>query len=462
MKSPFHPNLDERDQLVQQKSSWLALLSMFTIYLVISIYYGIRGEVVPWSTQILFYSSLLIFVISSMYQEGIQFQVPGLPESPETLEQPALVRSIPWLMVLTGITTVLFNGISFGLYSFHTGHSLATSLIPFVSTLVIFPFYYGLAYFVRRGLPQFISLAQFFFIIIFLSYCLSTLIPLFNSNTSTAPWPGYSGVLLFTIITTGWISYGLIRFNTSLLKVSNSFPEKNTKWEEIGLYFLFAIIVVLGLIAAPFYSNSFPISAIFAIALPTAIIWLFLSVIFSKKRWNILVALLSVCLVIVLGFSLWAHYTNPSYLCKNTSQTSLTGLYPDGMDGTSFYVDCQYRFDAEYANDWSVSTVKKDSTFLDNEVKRIQLGNSQDGYQIRVFHSSPTRSIQDWQTYLLKSTPSLTIADPLVINNETSLNHLHSSQQELYFIPNQDNLIVFQLTPSAYLQSFIVRSYNTF
>ena len=107
---------DERIEHARNHSSWVALIALFATYIIVTLGYGFLDQPVPGPLQLTFYVPLITFVIMNMKQDGFQFSLPWIKETETTLEQPAIIRSVPWLFAVTGIlaavTNILINPIT--------------------------------------------------------------------------------------------------------------------------------------------------------------------------------------------------------------------------------------------------------------------------------------------------------------------------------------------------------------
>ncbi len=144
---------DER--LVQQRNqtAWYTLIVNFLIFMAISAVYALGGQHLPLVLQIMFYVPLVVFFLLGIRKGGLAFTIPGIPESDETLDQPAAVRSLPWVVLVTTIVQPFFIDVLGAIHGYAIGvYPLSEALVRGLPSLLLSPFLaYWFAFLVKRA-----------------------------------------------------------------------------------------------------------------------------------------------------------------------------------------------------------------------------------------------------------------------------------------------------------------------
>ena len=103
---------DERQAEVRNHSSYVAFCAFILAYLGIALISTARDSYVPLSTQVLFVATIIVFAARILHDEGAQFRVPFIIETKTSLNQPQAVRSLPWILLVSGLGITPFGSIA--------------------------------------------------------------------------------------------------------------------------------------------------------------------------------------------------------------------------------------------------------------------------------------------------------------------------------------------------------------
>ena len=129
---------DERQTYEQYRSSWQLIVLFFISYLLIGCVYAVQDKLMPWALQGIGAVIFIGFIWSNVTRDGYQFSLPVLGENEHTREQSALIRAIPWLLVMEATTIFLFDNTLTPLASYlKGGTSLLDLLLGSIGGLLI-------------------------------------------------------------------------------------------------------------------------------------------------------------------------------------------------------------------------------------------------------------------------------------------------------------------------------------
>lgn len=109
---------DERQATIRNRSSYFAFCALVFTFLCIALVSAARGLYVAKSTQILFVVAVIVFTIRLLHDEGAQFRVPFIMETKTSLDQPQAIRSLPWIILLSGLMITPLAALSHGFYDY--------------------------------------------------------------------------------------------------------------------------------------------------------------------------------------------------------------------------------------------------------------------------------------------------------------------------------------------------------
>lgn len=98
---------DERQVGLRDAAAWKSFLGLGLVYLAIGIFFALNAQPVPMSTEILASAAFLIFAYSLVKNEAISFSHPWLPDNEVTRNQPAIIRSAPWMLLVGGFLGIV-------------------------------------------------------------------------------------------------------------------------------------------------------------------------------------------------------------------------------------------------------------------------------------------------------------------------------------------------------------------
>ena len=250
---------DERITNARNSASWTALVTLFVTYVALAIGYSVMKITVPGTVQLLFYIPLVTFFLLNMRQEGFQFTLPWLKETNTTLEQPATIRSVPWLIIVTGILgQIIYNlpnqafyitgtpTFPLGLYTLFNVISITLGIAS-----VILGFY--VANRIKRGDRLFLGLTKWYSLIV----GLSGLVTLISNTNQHGPYVITAADAFFTLSYL-WIAYTIGKYGKQMVTDGKSYeqePSYDAKREHsvrrrvislvVGIPLAIALIVVV-------------------------------------------------------------------------------------------------------------------------------------------------------------------------------------------------------------------------
>lgn len=223
---------DERMEAVQQQASWKAMMVLIASYIAIGIYYAFRLQAIPFSTQLIFFIAVITYAYLSIKQDGLSFMIPGMPETEETLDQPAAIRSIPWITFFGGMVALLLVTINI-FASFAHGDKVVPLfiIIPFVGMLVLVSLItnWALAYKIKQGSRFWINLILLGSVVNIIEH-ISNVISYLQHKTAllfvnpAIPTPA-SATILFTIAITCWEVWVLFIYRDRIIEDGKSYKK---------------------------------------------------------------------------------------------------------------------------------------------------------------------------------------------------------------------------------------------
>lgn len=269
-----HSSNDERITSVRNRAAWNSVLALFVTYLVLGGYSVAKEGVISPLVQLSFYIPLLVFFISNIRKDGLLFKVPGMVETDASYDQPAAVRSLPWIIVLFSIilSVDLLISIFFGTNSGDPSYNIRTAkgfdLAILVSTglfvyfVFLIPFMYAKCFIAAR-----VKRGDAFYMIMLLVMNLLTLgffyQPLGQTSfLASRPMEQELSNLAFAFVPHGinlairaWIVYVLLRYWKEMTEVAKSFRNllpRPTRFERfcqkvVGAVCIWIPVILIGL-----------------------------------------------------------------------------------------------------------------------------------------------------------------------------------------------------------------------
>lgn len=222
---------DEREQRVMETSAWRSTIVLVLTYLIISAIYMFTQQPTPWSLQVLFWVTFVTFAANSIKQEGYSFIIPGMPETKETLNQPAAVRSLPWITMFGGFILIIlgiFRSIPMLHRTFEYSYAETAVFVICASILSLF-LNWLFALWIKKGVRWFISLAIVGSIIQIIVQIAGMGLIATTSVTSEGSEPIASPANFFTaseaiaLVMAVWLLYVLVRYRSLMIKDGHSF-----------------------------------------------------------------------------------------------------------------------------------------------------------------------------------------------------------------------------------------------
>lgn len=255
---------DERTNQVRGNAAWYGLLTLFISYLALSIGYSVSGQVVPWTTQLLFYVPLIIFAITNFKQDGYQFLIPGMAETPTTLDQPAALRSIPWLILVNAILSFIFFSVTRPIYTyFKVDHISAVLIINLLLSIPGFIASYYYAERIKRGDRLFINLSK---LLAFFSVFVGSPVTAYVMHANQSQFPP-SPADIFFFISNIWIWLNLMRYGKRMIDDGQSYEklapynqqkDRRNKYILIFVYLILPFLIFFGFFGLGIYSVNHP------------------------------------------------------------------------------------------------------------------------------------------------------------------------------------------------------------
>lgn len=107
----FSAPIDERQEMVKQSASWKAFIVLVIAYLGMGIYFDLNNQIMPISTQIIFFLAFGTYVYQSFKNDGYSFLIPFVPESRGTLDMPKGARFVGWATFWISVITVFISAV---------------------------------------------------------------------------------------------------------------------------------------------------------------------------------------------------------------------------------------------------------------------------------------------------------------------------------------------------------------
>ena len=102
---------DERQTKLIHKAAWVSLAVMLVTYFSIELIEAFSGGYVPVFDQLVVMFPLAMAFLILVKQDGYHFRIPSIPETNTSVQQPAAIRSVPWLLMVLLILDVVFSPI---------------------------------------------------------------------------------------------------------------------------------------------------------------------------------------------------------------------------------------------------------------------------------------------------------------------------------------------------------------
>jgi len=94
---------DEREDNAKKSASWKAIVLLIICYIAIALFYDAKMQIIPVSTQILFYVAFFTFIYFSYKNDAYSYRIPLIPETRDTLNASRGARIVPFLYFWVGI-----------------------------------------------------------------------------------------------------------------------------------------------------------------------------------------------------------------------------------------------------------------------------------------------------------------------------------------------------------------------
>jgi hypothetical protein len=226
---------DERQQTARDSAAWKSFLFVIAAYVVIGIVYAIQGKQIPWSTEILATVAIIVFLYMLIKNEAINFRHPWLPETEVTLNQPSIIRSAPWLLVVSaylGLAIAVTEAIFYLNYPSDRIENIINALISGLIGLALNVYF---AKKLKVGTRWVVRLFKIFGVIGVIGYVavivgglLAYRIPeihniISNGNGQFAPFPVWFGGV--TAVVTWWPVYVAWKYGKQIVEDGKSFKK---------------------------------------------------------------------------------------------------------------------------------------------------------------------------------------------------------------------------------------------
>jgi hypothetical protein len=227
---------DERQQAVQQQASWKAIVVLIFGYIAIGAFYAYKLETVPWSTQAIFFLAFITYGYFSIKQDGLSFVIPGMPETEATINQPAAIRSIPWLTFFGGLIGVFLGAVS-GTAAILKINPPILQVVVFIALLLLVIFLiiinWAIAWQIKKGNPFWIRITFGCCVMNILGYT-STIIHTINHSFMATFYTGLANnpfpiplpaTAIFVVITTFWSVWVILKYRKQMIEDGKSYQK---------------------------------------------------------------------------------------------------------------------------------------------------------------------------------------------------------------------------------------------
>ena len=122
-------HLDEREEKAKGQAAWYGFIGFVVLYFITCAVAVSFNQPIDSLMRIIFALSFALFIGIGIKTEAFHFRLPSLKEDDTSLEAPAYIRAVPWLLLVLGGLGFAFNGIIAGIAILIQGISfyLATS-----------------------------------------------------------------------------------------------------------------------------------------------------------------------------------------------------------------------------------------------------------------------------------------------------------------------------------------------
>lgn len=222
----INTNLDERQIEMRDRSSWWGMLALIAAYVVIGVYYNLKGLSVPTSTDLVMSVAVVVFLAYLIKNNAYHFNVPFLAETKATKSQPSIIRALPWVLIVQATILPILGLATFPAITHRPGSFPSFEVPVALGALIIS----GAANFyiadrIRRGNKFIIVLATIFAILSVLGFIFAAFSPsLFGSSGNGALGEvNRSPFYYLSVLSMPFMAYVLIRYGKQMVEDGKSF-----------------------------------------------------------------------------------------------------------------------------------------------------------------------------------------------------------------------------------------------